>query len=719
MSQSFDLATVNHHRAIEEIVDVLCTKTRTKDRSFFQAEVAYFLGKVASTMRATIVAKHLGEVPVNIYALALAPSGYGKGYSITIMEDQFLKKFNERFMEDTFPVLAEQNLWVIANKRAARSGADQQEEFDKTKKEFERYGPYVQTFDSGTVPGVKEMRQKLLLGGIGGINYQVDEIGSNLIGASELLTLFLELYDNGKVKQKLNKNSNDNPRSAEIDGKTPANMLLFGTPSKVFDGSLTEEQFYSFLETGYARRCIFGYGQIKKGTNKLTAKEVYDRLTSKSDDTLVKKWATTFYQLADPAIFGWKMEVPDDVAELLLEYQLSCETKADTLAEHEEIQKAELSHRHSRALKLAGAFAFIDQSTEVEKDHLLSAIKLIEESGEAFGVTLTRDKAYVRLAKYIAAVGTEVTHADLHEALPFYGKGQAARNDMMNLAMAWGWKNHIIVKKTFTDGIEFFKGETLTETDLNKIVFSYSGNWAYDYNGETQPFDKLHVLTQAPGMHWSNHHFVNGHRAEENVIAGFNMVVIDVDGGISLQAAHELMKDYKFLTYTTKRHTPEENRFRLMMPINYHLDLDQTEYREFMNTLMAWLPFATDESANQRAKKWETFEGGAYHYNLDGQVLDVLDFIPRTRRNELHQQKNQDLQNLDNLERWFAQRIASGNRNNQMIKYALCLVDAGWSLIDVRNQVHSFNRKLSEPMSDQEIDGTILVTVAKKYQQKP
>ena len=66
-------------------------------------------------------------------------------------------------------------------------------------------------------------------------------------------------------------------------------------------------------------------------------------------------------------------------------------------------------------------------------------------------------------------------------------------------------------------------------------------------------------------MHWANHFFKNGHRAEENVFAGFNMVVIDVDGDISLDAAHELMK-YKFMTYTTKRHTEEENRFRLILP---------------------------------------------------------------------------------------------------------------------------------------------------------
>ncbi|RUX60180.1 primase C-terminal domain-containing protein [Mesorhizobium sp. M7A.F.Ca.CA.002.12.1.1] len=711
-----DLSTIDHHPAIQEIVDVLCTKTQNLDRGFFQAEVAYFLGKIASLMRAVVMTKDRGEIPVNIYSLALATSGFGKGHSVHVVEDEFLKGFKSRFMEETFPVLAEQQLWNIANNRAARNGTDQQEEYDKTAKEFKQCGAFLFTFDSGSPEGVKQTRQKLLRSACGSINLQIDEIGSNLVGSTDLLTLFLELYDQGIVKQKLIKNSSDNQRVEELDGKTPANMLLFGTPAKLFDGGATEDQFYSFLETGYARRCIFGYGHRDKILKELTAAEVYAKLTEKSTDQVVTKWQHHFYTLADPSLHGWKMEVSESVSITLLDYKLTCERTAEDMPEHEEIQKAEISHRYSKALKLAGAYAFIDGSTEVMLEHLLAAIKLVEESGQAFQKILTREKNYVKLAKFVASVGHEVTHADIHEKMPFYPKSSGPRNDMMMLATSWGYVNNVIVKKSFRDGIEFFKGETLEETDLEKIIISYSDHWAYNYMPEQAPFDKLHILTQHEGYHWANHHFKSGHRAEENVIAGFNMIVIDVDGGASLNQAHELMKEYKFLTYTTKRHSEEENRFRLMLPINYKLDLDQDEYKEFMNNIMDWLPFATDESANQRAKKWESYAGGDFHYNLEGDTLDVLKFIPKTSRNELYKKSNQELGSLDNLERWFAGRIASGNRNNQMIKYALALVDSGWELTAVRDQVHAFNKKLSDSMTEQEIDSTIMVTVAKRYQ---
>ena len=718
MLKEIDLSTVPHHPAVEDIVDVLCNKTQNIDRGFFRAEVAYFLAKMASCMRATIVTKDRGEIPVNLYVLALATSGFGKGHSVNIVENEFLKGFKTRFMEDTFQVISEQNLWNIANTRAARNGTDQQEEFEKAEREFKQAGAFPFTFDSGTPPAVKQLRHKLLLSSAGSINFQVDEIGSNLLGVSDVLTLFLELFDQGLVKQKLTKNTAENTRTEELDGKTPTNALLFGTPSKLLDGAQTEDQFYSFLETGYARRCLFGFGQHQRAGENMSPKEVFRRLTEQSNVDTVNKWSNHFHNLADPAVFGWKMVVEDEVAIQLLSYKIDCEHMADQLAEHEDIKKAELSHRYFKALKLAGALAFVDQSVEIEMEHLLSAIKLVEESGVAFQTILNREKAYVKLAKYIATVGTEVTHADLHEALPFYKSSNSARNEMMTLATAWGYKKHIIIKKSFVDGIEFFKGETLQETDINEMIISYSNHWAYNYLEERVPFDQLHVLTQQDGMHWSNHHFRNQHRAEENVIAGFNAIVLDVDEGISLDTVQELMKDYKFLLYTTKRHQTEGygDRFRMILPINYTLELDNEEYREFMKSIFAWLPFKTDESYQKREKKSETFSGGQYIYNMDGELFDALPFIPKTSRNEQHKSNFQKLESLDNLERWFAQRIAVGNRNDNMAKYAFALVDSGMSLIDVQNAVHSFNKKLNNPLSENEIDGTIMISVAKRYQ---
>ncbi len=712
-----DLTGVQHHPVITEIVEVLCAKTQNTDGGFFRAELAYFLCKMAGCMRATVVTKDRGSIPINMYVIALANSGFGKGHSVGIMENEFIKGFKQRFTEETINIIAEKNLWKIATDRSIRNGTDLQEEYDKTLAEYNRAGTYPFTFDSGSPEGIRQIRHKLLLANAGSINLQIDEIGSKLIGSTDILNVYLELYDQGSIKQKLIKNTNDNKRNEDIDGKTPTNALLFGTPVKLLDGGQTEDQLYSFLETGYARRCLFGYGQQdRKAFHNQTATEIYQTLIQPANTVLTDKWSNHFYNLADPAMFDWQIRVEDDVAIQLLEYKIACEKAADLMADHEEIKKAELSHRYFKALKLAGAFAFVDKSSIVAMDHLMQSILLVEESGRAFQIILNREKSYVKLAKYIASLDNEVTHADLLEALPFYKSGNAARNELMTLAMAWGYKKHIIIKKSFVDGIEFFKGETLKETDLNQMKISYSDHWAYNYLGEQVPFDQLHNLTQAPNMHWANHFFKNGHRSEETVLVGFNLLVIDIDEGVTVEAACELMKEYKYLIYTTKRHTDEANRFRMIFPINYILELDSEEYKEFMNNVMGWLPFKIDESANQRSRKWETFDGGNYVYNMEGEILDALPFIPKTSKNESYRQQFQKVESLDNLERWFATRFASGNRNNQMIKFALALVDNGHSIIEVNKMVHAFNDKMSSPLTKDEIDSTVLKSVAKRFQ---
>lgn len=133
-----------------------------------------------------------------------------------------------------------------------------------------------------------------------------------------------------------------------------------------------------------------------------------------------------------------------------------------------------------------------------------------------------------------------------------------------------------------------------------------------------------------------------------------------------------------------------------------------------MNQFMAWLPFPSDEGANQRSKKWETFDGGTYNLHMDGELVDALRFIPKTSKNEQYRNAQAQVENLDNLERWFALRMAEGNRNNNMIKFALALVDSGCAFNEVETMVLAFNNKLSNPLSEDEIRSTILQTVAKK-----
>ena len=711
-----DFSNVEHNPCLEEITDLICRKTQNTDKGFFHVEVAYFLSKMAASMRAYIDSADRGQIPVNCYAICLATSGYSKGYSVNIMEDTILSGFKREFCGRLFHNIADRNINARAEDIAVANQLEVEDVLQQLKDSYNKAGNYVFTFDSGTSPAVKQMRNKLLLSEIGAINFEQDELASNLLSSTDVIAVFLELYDQGKVKTKLIKNTSENVRDLDIDGKTPANMLLFGTPVKLFDGGTTEDFFYSMLDTGYARRCLFGYGlnNDKKAYYSQTAEEIYEALIEPKNKEITDKWNSYFTSLAQESMYNFRIELQKKEAIQLLEYRIECEKKADELSQYAEIQKAELNHRYFKALKLAGTYAFIERANVISSDHLMQAIKLVEESGENFLKILNREKSYMKLANYLASVNEELTHADLTEALPFYKSTQ--RNELLSLATAWGYKHHILIKKTFSDGVEFMKGEALEETNLNNLIISYSNDFANNYISDYAPFDQLATnLFKLDGMNWCNHHFKDGHRANIDALSTFNMVVLDVDGDISLNTAERLLKDYIYILYTTKRHTEEINRFRVVLPIKYTLSFDLDDYKAFMNNILSWMPFKSDDAANQPSKKWLTNPNAEIRINSTGSLLDPTKFIPNTFRNTSFLQDQKKINSFDNLERWFAKQIETGNRNNLLLKYALCLVDNGLDLEIVENKVLGFNKKLKDKLPEEEIQNTILVTARKHW----
>ena len=708
---------MEHHPTSEKLVEILCSKTQNTNPLFFRVLVGYYFSVIASMMRATIVTHDRGDIPINMYALNLSPSGTGKGFSTNIMENEVINGFRQRFQEETFPVLAEQNLPKLSLKRANRKSTDPDEELIRVQKEFELLGTLMFSFDSGTPAAVKQMRHKLLMASAGSMNLQIDEIGSNLVGNIEVLNTFLELYDVGNIKQKLIKNTSENIRNEEIIGRTPTNMMMFGTPAKLLNGSKTEEELYSMLETGYARRCFFGYMRATSKGKQQTAEEVYEALANQDSNKYLEILSDRLESLADIINVDKRLMMSKETSMILIEYRLKCEREADSLPEHEEIKKAEISHRYFKALKLAGAYAFVDDYPEVTEKHVYHAIKLAEESGASFNSLLTRDRNYVKLAKYIASVRRDITQADMVEDLPFYRGASGQKTEMLSLAIAYGYKNNIIIKKSFADGIEFLRGETLEPTDLHKMTISYSSEITENYRNETAPFDQLHKLTQVQGMHWVNHHLNGGYRNEENAISGFNFIVIDVDGNVNLSTAKLLLKDYKAMYYTTKRHTDDENRFRILLPINYRLTMDAKDYKEFYKNILEWLPFEADEQCGHRCKKWLS-HNGHFEYT-DGDVLDALPFIPKTSKNEDRKAQLHSQQSMDNLERWVINNIGDGNRNNMLLRYGMILTDAGFDLEGIRSRVMQLNEKIADKLEEIEIMSTIMVTIMKAISKRP
>lgn len=702
-----------YHKMSEDIVDVLATRIGGNDRHFFRVMTGYYISLIASMMRTEIKTHDRGTIPLGLYALLLSPSGNGKTYSMNTLEELIIDPFKDDFTDEVFNVNAVRNLNTLAVKLAGSTGEDPDKVLENLANEYEALGPLVFTFDSATSAAIKQLRRKILMAKTGSLNLIIDEIGSNLSTNMEALTDYLSLYDKGLIKQKITKNTNDNKRGVDIQGMTPANLLMFGTPTKLLNASKTEEEFDDLLRTGYARRTFFAHTPRVKRADERTPEEVYQVMTSKTTIAAVDNLKLWFNSLADISYYHQTITMDKDTALKLIQYRLDCEKRAESIPEHREAIKAELTHRYYKALKLAGAYAFVDKSKVITEYHVDCAIQLAEDSGKAFVNIMHREKPYVKLAKYLSSIEYPVTHADLVEDLPFYNGAESRRKDLMNLAIAYGYKNNMVITRTFDSTVEFFKGESLEETNLQELTISYSDNITTGFEPILIEWSELAQLTASDNLHYAAHHFRSNYRSSENAIKGFNLLMLDVDGGTSLETAKLLLEKYTCLFATTKRHTDKENRFRIILPMTHKLKLTPEEYKEFVHNVYEWLPFKIDGATSDIARKWETFNG-TFEYT-EGELIDATLFIPKTKKAEEQATFINETSNLSNLERWFASQAEVGARSNTLIKYAYALVDKGYELDVIKAAISEFNSKLPKPLPSSELDATVMISVARKY----
>jgi len=225
----------------------------------------------------------------------------------------------------------------------------------------------------------------------------------------------------------------------------------------------------------------------------------------------------------------------------------------------------------------------------------------------------------------------------------------------------------------------------------------------------------LHKLTTTDGYHYTAHGFVNGHRTSENVIPGFDLLILDCDGDVSISTVKVLLEDYSFLISTTKRHTEELNRFRLILPISHRIKLAANDYSRFMENVFEWLPFPVDEAAKDIARKWESYKGH-YEYN-DGATIDATMFIPETKRSD--ETKAQiSATGVNNIERWFINHTAKGNRANHLYRYGMVMIDADMALGDIVEKLETFNNSLETPLPEDQFRNSTIKSISKEFQKR-
>ena len=710
-----------YHRLSEQMTNLLCTRVQIQDKGFFRIEIAYYMCKVASNMHVSVETCTGNTIPVNAFAIAFAESGYGKNYSQNIIEQDFLADFEDEFMHVTYPTKAKESISQLAYNISQKTQEDPNEIETELLTDFHQNGYFLFSFPEGTSPALKQMCKNINMAKCGAASLEIDELGSNLSESGDLLKVFLELYDVGKTKDKLTKATKDNKRIRPVQGHTPSNMFAFGTPVNVFDGGKIEELFLMWQKTGFARRSFFGYGDLAlKNNGKLDREAVFRALTDVSVKTELKKIRDKFKKLAHIDNVGKVIKVGEAAEKFRMDYQDFCKERAEKISEYRPIERTEMTHRHVKALKLAAAYAFSDGASEVSIECLQNAIALTERSGDALYRIMNQPRAYIRLANFLADFGTPVTEADLVEYLPFYTGSIAAKRDLINLAMAYGYKNAIAITAYSEAGVRFYKGSKLVENNLQNMVMSTSLEMATKYTNRTPTFEQLAgFFSKKTEGNFCNHHFAHGdmgkgHRTRETTLAGCNMVVFDIDKTkVKPEQLTKILGNTNHIIYTTKSHTDADPRYRLILPLSHQVTLEEDQYRQMCKNIMYWLPVEVDMPAVQRERKYRYYKNSKVFSKVDGVCLDIMPYYPNTQQAEELETTKGKMISVSGMKRWVVRNATEGQRNHTLYRYAAFLKENGTAHDKIVDAVKDVNSLLAEPVTKDELEATILKSIGR------
>lgn len=701
------------NETVREIIRLVQSKNPSSDKYLVTMMTLNKLGQISANMRIKFRYMDGGIIPVNFYGCALASSGFGKGKITNVLEDNICNGFQQRFMKSLAPAIAEEKLESLAEEKSITDGTDISVAQAEIYKEWNKLPKHLYSFSDATIEGLKAKRVKLSMIELGATNMEIDEIALNLDRVSDVLGLLLEAYDAGKAKQKLIKVDSNSDVS-----KVPSSLFMFGTPSRLLNGSRTEKMFIDMLAQGYARRMFFGY--IPDGELEIEV-SAEDRLKAMRDMSIESSTETMNKYLAglcERNQIGKILSISDDVAIEVLNYEEKCLENARELKKFQEIEKAEVTHRYWKMIKLAGILAFIDNSEEIRLQDVEDAIEIAEESGKAFMRIMNRPANHIRLLEYLLDQNKKVTQAELVEQLDFYSStSKQMKEEMLVLATAYAYNNNAVIKRNIVDGIEFISAKELEPSDGSKCILSISQDITTGYENRLGSFDNLKNVLKS-SLHYCTHHFRDGYRDSEHAMHKFNLIALDVDNGISLQMTMSMLSGYKYVIGTTKRHQKEGygDRFRIIMMLDRTIELEPEDYRKFMENIFEWLPFDVDEATKDIARKWEG-NPDALIFENDGLPITSIDFIPDTSKSKQMRERVADLSNLDELERWFALNASTGDRNNKTLRYAYMLVDGGMTYEEVEEKVLRMNSKLGDPLPERELYSTIFKSVRKKLEE--
>lgn len=646
-----------------------------------------------STRATVIVPTDKKRVPANIYGIAIAGSGLSKSRSLGYIESLFMDK-------------ASKSLQKLVNDRMELLDPFDIEEIQKLTKDGVKLSLIFKSATDSAVSAIRSMMDKF---GVYSVNVALDELGSVLSKEFELLSdTLLNAYDHGLLKPNLRRTTG----TSVTHNPVPHNLLMFGSPTLIFESKEeTEKLFFDLLGAGMTRRSLFSMVHTK--TNHYTLK-IDDKMQSRID--IVSNRLNDIVNKYQNVAIPFEMEAADAYEQ----YETDCKTESESFSQFEIYEMVYTQNKHWLSLKVSGILAMLDMSDYITIEHFTDAQSIVENSLLNLSQVINRPEKYELLVDWLLSHGMEESEYTLTQKLPFY-KDIKNKRQFIELMKGYAYDKNLTLMIQEKHNVTFYSAKGRKKVNLEEpLLFSYSNDMAKGYfdNDDITWKDLYKVVTSDKGICYSAHGYKDGHRTKDNANEGFELVILDVDANVSLDMAKLLFEDYTYLICTTRSHQVEKNgktcdRFRIILPMKDRLELNKDEYSMFYKAMIEDLPIEVDCAVSDISRMFFS-ASGEYWYN-EGMLFNATKYIPNTQESEVYQKEGTRLakKNINGIGQYIIRNEGNG-RNNQLAKYALLLMDTGYSHDECKEEVLKLNRQFQSPLAEQEIRRTLFKTIERK-----
>lgn len=553
----------------------------------------YKLSTITSNMRVKINYQSSRQsAPINFYGVTLMQSGGGKNSSLDTLNTWYFNRIYDKLMK------------VFLHRRKEYLSKFEEEEQIDIMNGLAMWQP---TVGNATEAGMTHLAQTLFDINFGSPSFEVDELDKFISAKQEMIDNLFTSYDNGVWTSKAIKSEKT---KAQVVGVAP-NFFGFGTYEALMLNDSVEGVFRSKLQSGLARRSFFYREDDDKLPIQLTSKELMEM------DELSNKLHTEAQTTADKLLAlitqdneGLVLELDSDAKMMLYDFRAMSEGIA--LETKDGILNAEYNQRHFKCAKMAGMYAFISGRKNVTIEDVEYAISFTESSTESLKRTIKGQSKLERLYLRIRGLNRFV---DTNEALDFGIFSSSATKQIKQHFLELedlSYKYGDVFELMEVGSMLSVKIRQLISTNSDSCIMSFSlpidgkPNHGDGYFKKEIAFNQIPEWITQKDMCYSPIEFRNGKRNNESTQPLSNIIVLDVDDGMTMDYAKELFAEHYAIIAPTRNHKKDKggvinDRFRIVLLADKYITTSPEIYKEFMQNIARYYGVKVDDKCFDKA----------------------------------------------------------------------------------------------------------------------